>query len=130
MRTPATEKNKALINSDSVSAAPAFLLCAATLVMLILDLMIPAMSEYQYMVYPLIVKCTGLAGLVSAALCMKYLINDEHIKPDAGNLCFVLFLIFAAISTCINGFSRDVLLGVKYRYIGISSSGITMFTSK
>ncbi len=119
MRAQETEKDRILRIRGNVSAAPAFMLCAVTLVMLMLDLAVPAMSEYQYQVYPLLVKCTGLAGLICASLCVKDLINEDRMRFDAGIICFVLFLICAAVSTCINGFSRDAMMGIEYRYIGI-----------
>ena len=119
MRLPEKEKDIVMKSRDSIMAVPALLLCAVTLVMLILDLTLPVMSDYQYMIYPLLVKCTGLAGLICAAMCIRDLMNEDHIRLDAGSLCFLLFLICIAISTCVNGFNRDALLGVQFRYIGI-----------
>ena len=104
---------------DSIAAVPALLLCAATFIMLILDVALQKMSNSQYMIYPLLIKCVGLVGLICAAGCMIWRVRCDRVRPDAGTLCFFGFLICIAVSTCINGFSREALLGVPYRYIGI-----------
>ena len=119
MRVQVKEKDIIMKSRDSIAVFPALLLCAVTLVMLILDLTLPIMSDYQYMVYPLLVKCAGMAGLICAAVCIKDLMKEDGIRFDAGSICFVLFLICIAISTCVNGFTREALLGVQFRYIGI-----------
>ena len=104
---------------DGAAAAPALLLCAATLIMLILDIVVPEMGNYQYMVYPLLIKCAGMLSLLCAAVCLKDSLPAGRFAPGSGEVCFALFLVCIAVSTCINGFSHEALYGVKYRYIGV-----------
>ena len=108
-----------LKNSDCIAAAPALLLCAATLAVLILDVTVQSMSDAQYMIYPLLIKCVSLISLLCAGICLSRRIRDEQLHTDAGTLCFSGFLLCIAVSTCINGFSRDALMGVQFRYIGV-----------
>ena len=104
---------------DGIAAAPALFLCAATLAMLIFDVAVRTMSDAQYMIYPLLIKCAGLVSLICSAACLIWHIRYYRMRPYAATLCFSGFLACIAVSTCINGFSRDALLGVPYRYIGV-----------
>ena len=122
-------ENKELNNSandlkrrDAIAAVPALLLCAATLAMLVLDVIdvtAKSMSDLQYTIYPLFIKCTGLVSLLCAGACISRRLKDDRIHPNAGTMCFVGFLVCIAASTCINGFSREALLGVQFRYVGV-----------
>lgn len=98
---------------------PALLLCAVTLVMLVLDIVLPSMKDAQYIVYPALIKAAGLIGLVCAAACLRFDMYSGRIHPDVTTVLFMLFLGCALISTFINGLTQDVLFGVRYRFIGI-----------
>ena len=105
--------------AEAAAAAPALLLCAATLIMLLLDIALPSMKDAQYVVYPVLIKITGLLGMVCAAACFRYDLYTERLRLDAASVLFMLFMGCVVISTCINGLTQDVLFGVRYRYIGI-----------
>lgn len=98
---------------------PALLLCAVTLLMLVLDIMMPSMKDAQYIVYPALIKTAGLIGLVCAAACLRVDMYSGRMHPDVTSVLFMMFLGCALISTFINGLTQDVLFGVRYRYIGI-----------
>ena len=98
---------------------PALLLCAVTLLMLVLDIMMPSMKDAQYIVYPALIKTAGLIGLVCAAACLRVDMYSGRMHPDVTSVLFMLFLGCVLISTFINGLTQDVLFGVRYRYIGI-----------
>ncbi len=116
--------------ADMTAAIPALLLCAVTLIMLLLDVMIPSMSEKQYVLYPFLIRITSLAALICVFLQIRSGMEADSkgfaaktvksgLGANAGSICFAAFLTLAVISTLINGFNRDALLGVPYRYIGL-----------
>lgn len=98
---------------------PALLLCAVTLLMLVLDIVLPSMKDAQYIVYPALIKAAGLIGLVCAVACLRIDMYSGRMHPDATSVLFMLFLGCVLISTFINGLTQDVLFGVRYRFIGI-----------
>lgn len=102
-----------------VSALPAFLLCKATLLILALDIFLPAMKDAQYLVYPIVIRIVGLISLVLAAMFMMADINNDSLHIDAADVCFLIFMLFIVISSFINGWDSQTLFGVKYRYIGV-----------
>lgn len=112
--------NKGALNAAEIAAmTPAVLFCAVTLLMLILDIALPSMEHAQYVVYPVMIKIAGLAGLIAAAACFKYDLYSDRLRPDAPAVLFMIFLGCVVISTCINGLTQDVLFGISYRYVGI-----------
>lgn len=119
MRNSRTEQINITENrSHIIAAVPALLLCAVTLAILVLDTAVPAMSEKQYLLYPLLMRISSAVCLVCAA---DTLITGSSsiLKTDAGRVLFLLFLFCIMISTVLNGFDRDALLGVQFRYIGV-----------
>lgn len=106
-------------NTDEIASMPALLLCAVTLMMLILDIILPAMSNMQYMVYPVLIKLAGLLSIMCAACCYVADQYDRRFTASAETLFFALFIILMVISTVVNGMTRDAVLGVRYRYVGV-----------
>lgn len=49
------------------AAVPAFLLCAVTAAILVLDIALPSMSDAQYVIYPLLMRIASAISLVCAA---------------------------------------------------------------
>ena len=105
--------------SAIIAAVPALLLCAVTLAVLILDIVVPAMSEKQYLMYPLLIHISSAVSLLCIAGTLLSGGSNDLLKLDAGRMLFLLFLFCIIISTIVNGFSQDALLGVQYRYIGV-----------
>ena len=105
--------------SAIIAAVPALLLCAVTLAVLILDIAVPAMSEKQYLMFPLLIHISSAVSLLCVAGILLSGGSNDLLKLDAGRMLFLLFLFCIIISTIVNGFSQDALLGVQYRYIGV-----------
>lgn len=105
--------------TDVVASLPALLLCAVTFVMLVLDMLLPAMSSLQYVVYPLLVKMAGLVGIVCAAACFVSDQYDRRFVPGAETAFFAVFSLLMILSTGVNGLSKEAVFGVPYRYVGV-----------
>ena len=109
--------------ANFVSAIPGFLLCAVTAAMLLLDIFIPEMSEAQYKIYPLLIRITLAISIICAGSMWKFSLNnesDDYLRHlDIAWILLTLFILCMIISTCANGFSKDALLGVRYRYLGV-----------
>ena len=110
-------------NTDVIREAwpmiPGILLCLVILLMLTVEIILPGMADSQYIVFPLLLKITGLAGILSAFRCFLSVTDMGRVKPDVTGLLFALFAVLMIVSTLVNGISRDAVLGVPYRYIGV-----------
>ena len=129
MRSSDTESLSSFINRNAgiIAAVPAFLLCASALVMLILDVLMPSMSEKQYAIYPLMLRMISLAGIICMAACFGARL--EKGEPLAGpvNIFFLLFAVWMIISTLINGVSHDAIFSRAFRYVGVYDLMIFIF---
>ncbi len=105
--------------TDVVASLPALLLCEVTFVMLVLDMLLPAMSSLQYVVYPLLVKMVGLVGIVCAAACFVSDQYDRRFVPGAETVFFAVFALLMIVSTCVNGISKEAMFGAPSRYVGV-----------
>jgi hypothetical protein len=99
-------------------------MCIITLGMLAADLLMPAMADLQYTVYPMLYR---LQTIIAVLCCLIYIWLSRDSSgntfmsdgPDMSMMLFMAFAAFMLISTCINGFSREALFGVQFRYIGV-----------
>lgn len=105
--------------ADAVAALPALLMCAVAFVMLVLDILFPVMTSSQLVVYPLLVRLAGLAGIICAAVCFVSDQYDRRFVPGAETAFFAVFAFLMILSTCINGISREAVFGAPYRYVGV-----------
>lgn len=98
---------------------PGFLLCLAALIMLIADVASPDMTDKQYVLYPVI--CRSVMVISSVVMLLQAIGNRTAFlhSPDLTDVFFAGFVLLMLISTCINGFSREALLSVPYRYVGV-----------
>lgn len=112
---------------ELLAALPAFLMCLMTLAMTALDVFVPSMSDTQYVLYPYLGRIQEMisAGSFIAVLIMirKDRHNGRSVQPFTGTrvafAAFAGFALWIFISTCVNGFTYDAVLGVKYRCIGV-----------
>ena len=103
---------------DCTAAAPGLLMCLMTMIMLIADVIVPGMSDAQYTVYPAIFRiiniiCAG-CGIFLISRAVKG--DGQRVRPEV--MLFGGFVICIIISTIINGFTREALLGAPARYLG------------
>lgn len=118
------DKSSLLLNKKekvkgAIAAIPALLICAVTVVMLLLDIMIPSMSDAQYMIYPLLMRIASAFSIICAAVIAAPVIKGESARLGLSRILLLLFLLCILISTVLNGFDRDALMGVQFRYIGV-----------
>lgn len=102
-----------------VNALPGLLLCLAALAMLVMDVAMPGMVDKQYVLYPAI--CRAVMGISAVVMLSQTLWcgSDCFRRPDLTTFVFAGFILCMIVSTCINGFSREALLSVPYRYVGL-----------
>lgn len=105
--------------TELIAALPALLLCADTLLMLILDLSVPAMADAQFIVYPVLIKLSSVIAALCAALCFTIRIDNGGLKKSPEAMLLIAFVIWMIISTAINGISKETLFGIEYRFIGV-----------
>jgi uncharacterized Tic20 family protein len=117
------------INDKAGLAAvlPACLLCFVTLLMLILDIMLPSMNDGQYLVYPLSIRLVSLAGIICMGACFGHELDRGFLRPGAEDLFFIAFAVWIVISTLINGINHDAVFGIAYRYVGVYDLMIYIF---
>lgn len=117
-----------------IPAAPALLYCCVIFVMLLLDAVLPSMSDTQYMLFPLLMRIVELISIPCAAFCFIRGLNKDSLRPDAVSVLFMLFALWIALSTLVNGITRDAVFGVPYRYVGVLDlyvfMGAYMFCSR
>ena len=101
------------------ASVPAFLLCAVTVIILVLDIMAPSMSDAQYMIYPLFIRIASAVSLICTVIIAAPVIKKGEIRMDISRIMFLLFLFFIMVSTMLNGLGQDALMGVQFRYIGV-----------
>ncbi len=119
-----TDISSGLSIAARLAAAPGHLMCIITLGMLAADLMLPAMANLQYTVYPMLYR---IQTLIAVLCCLIYIwirrdaAGNSFLSdgPDLSAMMFMAFAVFMMISTCINGFSREAMFGVQFRYIGV-----------
>lgn len=120
-------KSRLDLLSGKLAAAPGLLMCLITAGMLAADVVLPSMADLQYTVYPLAYR---LQTLIAVVCCLIYMWlrkdaygteapGDKNDEPDISTLMFLAFALFIMISTFVNGFSRDAIFGVQFRYIGV-----------
>ena len=129
MKEDRIDRLSGLINDNTgiIAMIPAYLLCFVTAMMLILDLLIPAMSDGQYTVYPLAVRLVSLAGIICMAACFGSELEKGVPRPGAEDYCFAAFAIWMLISTVLNGISHDAIFGMAFRYVGVYDLVIYIF---
>lgn len=115
------------VNTGVIAAVPAFLLCAVTLMMLILDILLPSMSVNQYMIYPAAIRMITLAGILCMAVCFGDELENDRIHIDLKDVFFILFAACMLISTAVNGITHNAVFGVAYRYVGVYDLMIYIF---
>lgn len=111
--------NKISQNTGVIAALPALLLCAMLFAMLILDIMIPSMSDLQYTVFPVMVRMISLVSIFCMAACFGDEFERDRVRFDLKDLFFAMFVICMLISTVMNGITHDALFSVAYRYVGV-----------
>ena len=86
------EKRLSVGIHEMVPAVPALLLCLVILIMLVLDIAVPGMSDKQYLLFPLFIRIVSLISVLCAAFCFFSRLFSDQIRIDAGTLCFLLFI--------------------------------------
>ncbi len=115
------------IRAGAIASVPAFLLCAVTLMILILDVLFPWMSDTQYIIFPAAIRIVSLAGIICMAVVFSTEMSNNSLRISASDIFFILFMLCAFISTAINGISRDAIFGMAYRYVGVYDLLIFIF---
>jgi O-antigen ligase len=113
------EEKPAMNASGWVYALPGVLLCLAALAMLVMDVVSAGMVEKQYVYYPVI--CRAVMVISTVAMLSQTVLHgpDFFRKPDLTAMLFAGFALCMVISTCFNGFSKEALFSVPYRYVGV-----------
>ena len=99
---------------------PGILLCFAALVMVIADVVYSGMTEYMYILYPAICRAVMVVSTAVMVFQAARSRRDFMQRPDLMDGFFAGFILLMLISTCINGFTREALFSVPYRYVGVA----------
>lgn len=127
--------------TDYLAVLPGLLLCAMTLLILLMDLALPGMAQEQYTNFPALFRMTHAAVIAAGFLFwVIWLARRKSLGPGplglrgvmapAGAegasrigrlpvLFFGLFLVWILLSTAVNGLDEKALHGVSYRNLGI-----------
>lgn len=114
---------------DHLALMPGVLLCLLTLLILLMDLLIPGMGREQYRDYPALFRMTHAlilaCGVLFWILVLRQrgltwlapanLFRRDHLYP----LFFVLFCVWILLSTAVNGLDEKAIHGVSYRNLGV-----------
>ena len=106
-------------NRARTYALPGILLCLAAFVMLAADVLLPGMTDRQYVMYPVI--CRSIMVVSTAVMLFQAVSSraDFMHRTDLTDIFFAGFVLLMLVSTCINGFTREALFSVPYRYVGV-----------
>ena len=132
--TASSQKCTTYSRLDYLAVLPGLLMCALTLMILLMDVLTPGMSRDQYTIYPalyrtahaMIVACGILFWILQLHRCDMQMLRPEPscsrghpLSQTLYLLCFGLLLLWILISSCINGFNDMTIHGVSFRNIGI-----------
>ena len=114
-----TDGKQASDVSEWMYAMPGILLCCSVLVMLVLDCISADMADKQYEVFPLL--CRSVMAVSYIMLLVQALRRRPGLfrRPDLTGILFAAFVLCMIISTCINGWTREAILSVPYRFVGV-----------
>lgn len=105
--------------TDYLAYMPGILMVSMIALTLFLDIVSPKMQSTQYedfknifRVFDYVIITGGLIFLVIAAL-------KKRLRFCAKDYFFGAFIVWIAISTCINGLTHDAAFGIPVRYLGI-----------
>ncbi|MBQ9014836.1 MAG: O-antigen ligase family protein [Firmicutes bacterium] len=127
--------------ADYLAVLPGLLLCAMTLLILLMDLALPGMAQEQYTNFPALFRMTHAAIIAAGVLFwviwlvrrkssaqglqgLREVMAPAHAGEAARIellpvLFFGLFLVWILLSTAVNGLDEKALHGVSYRNLGI-----------
>ena len=114
-------------NAGTIAMIPAYLLCFITLMMLILDMILPSMSDGQYLIYPLAARLVSLISILCMAACLGCELERGRFSVGPEDLFFIGFTVCMLISTYVNGITHDAIFSVAYRYVGVYDLIIFIF---
>ena len=114
-------------NAGTIAIIPAYLLCFVTLLVLVLDMLMPSMAEKQYIIYPISVRMVSLVGIICMAACLGSELEKGRLRIGLEDIFFILFAVWMMISTVINGITHDAVFSVAYRYVGVYDLIIFVF---
>lgn len=113
--------------TELICAAPGMMYCAIILIMLIADVVFESMVEKQYVLFPLLCRSAMLICTIGWA-AVQYNKQKSLKAADKSRsrlnlsfteVMFICFFIWMMISTCINGFTKEAIFSVPYRYVGV-----------
>lgn len=114
---------------DYLAVLPGLLLCAMTVLMLLMDCLIPGMDQEQYTDFPSMFRMVHAIILCAGILLWVLLLRVHGIrwlhprtlvnKDDPYILFFILFAAWILLSTAVNGLDDKAIHGVAFRNIGV-----------
>ena len=87
--------------------------------MVIADVVYSGMTEYMYILYPAIFRAVMVVSTAVMVFQAARSRRDFMQRPDLMDGFFAGFILLMLNSTCINGFTREALFSVPYRYVGV-----------
>ena len=114
---------------DYLAVLPGLLLCAMTVLMLLMDCLIPGMEREQYTDFPSMFRMIHGVILCAGVLLWIFLLRSRGTlwlhprtlfkKDTLFILFFALFAVWILLSTAVNGLDEKAIHGVSYRNIGV-----------
>ena len=117
--------NSAFSRTDYLCVLPGILMCAIILIMLLMDLALPEMSEFQYQSFPQLFRGANILICISGILFLVFYCSSLFHKKNELDLAAINWLLFGAfyiciiLSTIVNGLDDKAIHGVSFRDIGI-----------
>lgn len=105
--------------ADYLALMPGLFMCFMLVLILILDISMPDMSEKQYEDFPNIFTVLDYAATVCGLVYIAVSAKRKNLRFEKSDALFAAFAALILLSTCVNGFNEMSVNGVPYRYIGI-----------
>lgn len=105
--------------SSCLTLLPGLLMCAMLVIVLILDIAMPGMTEKQYEVFPDIFTIADYVIIAGGLLYLIMAAKRGELHFEKTDILFAAFALLILLSTLVNGFNFMTIDGVPYRFIGI-----------
>ena len=105
--------------ADYLAILPGFLMCAMLVIILVLDIAVPGMSEKQYEDFPNIFTFMDYVAISGGLLYIAVSAKRRDLRFEKTDIFFAGFALLIIVSTAVNGLDELTMDGVPYRYIGI-----------
>jgi len=105
--------------ADYLAIMPGFLMCTMLLMMLVLDISMPGMTEKQFEDFPNMFTFLDYVTIACGLIYIGVSAMRKDLRFEKADTLFGAFALLILLSTLVNGFNELTIDGVPFRYIGI-----------